>query len=95
MASEGSLYYRKNISERSEGHKRCCEILFIAVSSDKLEILQMLPPAPHERFRRKFSKMCERQGLHLLKIKSHHSSSFRWSQQVPKGNWPCGGGLVD
>lgn len=61
---------QKNISARSEEHKRPCEIPFIAVSSDTLQRWQTLPPAPHERFRRKFLKMCQRHGLHLLKIKS-------------------------
>lgn len=45
---------QKNISARSEEHKRPCEILFAAVSSDTLERWQVTPPAPHERFRRKF-----------------------------------------
>lgn len=52
------LDYRKNISERSEEHKCCCKIPFVAVSSDTLETWQMLPPAPHKRFRKKSFQRC-------------------------------------
>lgn len=82
----GIFILQKNSSARSEEHKRPCEIPFVAVSSDMLERWQMLPTAPLERFRRKFLKMC--QGKQNLP----HSSSFRWSRQVPEGNLPrCGG----
>lgn len=45
--------------------------------------------------RKVFKDVVETGIEHLLEIKSPHFSSFRWSRQVPKGNWPLSAEIVD
>lgn len=90
------LYFtEKNISARSEEHKHLCEIPFVAVSSDMLEIWRMLPLAHHEIFRGKFLKICQREGLHFMKMKSPSFVFFSIMPAGARGDLPLRGKIVD